>query len=187
MSVARRLRIAPIKLRGQLQPIVLDSDGRILDGRNRFAACKLADVEPKFSTYEGDDPDGYALAVNISRRHMTKGQQAIVVARAVFESNTELSRVEREMKAKQYGISPSRIAYALVILEFATDLADEVLAASALLDFFPTSPNALRSPCHGFLAVPPATYRTATESAERLAVLDEIAREHRLAQQLAAL
>lgn len=120
-----------IKLRGQLQPIVLDSDGRILDGRNRFAACKLADVEPKFSTYEGDDPDGYALAVNISRRHMTKGQQAIVVARAVFESNTELSRVEREMKAKQYGISPSRIAYALVILEFATDLADEVLAGGA--------------------------------------------------------
>jgi len=61
---------------------------------------------------------------------MTKGQQAIVVARAVFESNTELSRAEREMKAKQYGISPSRIAYALVILEFATDLADEVLAGS---------------------------------------------------------
>jgi hypothetical protein len=30
-------------------------------------------------------------------------------------------------------------------------------------------------------------YRTATESAERLAVLDEIAREHRLAQELAAL
>lgn len=50
-------------------------------------------------------PTGYALAVNISRRHMTKGQQAIVVARAVFESNTELSRAEREMKAKQYGIS----------------------------------------------------------------------------------
>ena len=157
MSAARRLRIAPIKLRGQLQPIVLDSDGRILDGRNRFAACKLADVEPKFSTYEGDDPDGYALAVNISRRHMTKGQQAIVVARSCLVSKQKLRDAEAA-----HGINKARIAQANVILEFATDLADEVLAASALLDFFPTSPNALRSPCHGFLAVPPATYRTTT-------------------------
>ena len=72
-----------IKVRGQLQPIVLDKAGEaILDGRNRFAACKLAGVKPEFVTYDGDDPDGYALAVNIVRRNMTKGQQAIVVAKA---------------------------------------------------------------------------------------------------------
>lgn len=115
-----------IKLRGQLQPIVLDSDGRILDGRNRFAACKLADVEPKFSTYEGDDPDGYALAVNISRRHMTKGQQAIVVARSCLVSKQKLRDAEAA-----HGINKARIAQANVILEFATDLADEVLAGGA--------------------------------------------------------
>lgn len=29
----------------------------------------------EFVTYDGDDPDGYALAVNIARRHLTKGQR----------------------------------------------------------------------------------------------------------------
>src|SRR5687767_89338 len=76
-----------IKQRGLLQPIVLDGEGRVLDGRNRLAACRLAGVEPTFETYGGDDPDGYALSTNINRRHMTKGQQAMVAARARFVSN----------------------------------------------------------------------------------------------------
>lgn len=41
---------------GQLQPIVLDSSGRILDGRNRLRACELAEVEPEYITYSGTNP-----------------------------------------------------------------------------------------------------------------------------------
>lgn len=71
-----------IKVRGLLQPIVLDADGRVLDGRNRLAACEIAGAEPWFQTYDGDDPDGYALAVNIARRHLTTGARAIIAAKA---------------------------------------------------------------------------------------------------------
>jgi len=63
--------------RGLLHPVVLDADGWILDGRNRYATCELARVEPRFETYDGDDPAGYALAANIQRRNLTKGQQAM--------------------------------------------------------------------------------------------------------------
>lgn len=42
------------------------------DGRNRYAACQLAGIEPTFTTYDGDDPDGYALAANGQRRDLTK-------------------------------------------------------------------------------------------------------------------
>jgi ParB/RepB/Spo0J family partition protein len=121
-----------IKLRGQLQPIVLDKpkpEGAILDGRNRFAACELAGVEPEFVVYEGDDPDGYALAVNISRRHMTKGQQAIVVARACL-----VSRQTIRDAAKQHGMSNQRVGQANVILDFAPDLVDDILGGSGKFD-----------------------------------------------------
>ena len=52
------------------RPIVLDVEGRILDGRNRYAACEKAGVKPAFVNYAGKDPHGYALAVNKHRRHM---------------------------------------------------------------------------------------------------------------------
>ena len=71
--------VADIKERGLALPIEL-YDGKILDGRNRYAACKLADYEPLFETYTRDDPAGYALAVNITRRNLTKGQQAMTMA-----------------------------------------------------------------------------------------------------------
>jgi hypothetical protein len=43
-----------IKENGLLYPIVLDKENQILDGRNRYAACKLVQVEPRFDTYAGD-------------------------------------------------------------------------------------------------------------------------------------
>lgn len=72
--------VEDIKERGLLQPIVLDSEGRILDGRNRYAACQLAGVEPQFTTYDGPDPDGYALSVNVARRHLGTGPRAMITA-----------------------------------------------------------------------------------------------------------
>lgn len=70
-----------IAANGLLSPITLDGDGRILEGRNRHAACLAAKVEPTFATYEGDDPLGFILSMNDRRRHMTKGARAIVIAR----------------------------------------------------------------------------------------------------------
>ncbi|WP_317453658.1 ParB N-terminal domain-containing protein [Streptomyces sp. CBMA152] len=119
-----------IKQRGLLQLIVLDPQGRILDGRNRLAACERAGVEPEFTTYDGDDPDGYAVSVNITRRHLTKGQQAMVIAksRAVLSQNTM-----RGIAADQK-ISASRVAYAATVLQHAPDLADAVTAGAMSLD-----------------------------------------------------
>lgn len=60
---------------GLLQPVVL-YEGKILDGRNRARACELAGVDIKTTKYEGDDPIGYALALNEKRRHLTSSQRA---------------------------------------------------------------------------------------------------------------
>src|SRR5258708_4749494 len=120
---------ADIAERGLLAPIMLDAEGRILDGRNREAACKIAKVTPAFEAYEGDDPAGYALAVNIQRRNLTKGQQAMIVAKARLETKQPV-----RLAAESAGLKANRVAYASTVLEFAPDLADAVTAGAAGLD-----------------------------------------------------
>ena len=64
---------------GQLVPVWI-YDGMILDGRNRYAACKMAGIEPKTQTYTGDEPTAFAVSMNDKRRHMNKGQLAAIGA-----------------------------------------------------------------------------------------------------------
>lgn len=119
---------ADIKARGQIQPIVLDAEGRILDGRNRFAACAIAGVEPEFTTYDGEDPDGYALAVNIARRHLTTGARAIIAAKAARLDGSTKSGTARELD-----INKNRLTEAGLVLDWAPDLAPAVVAGDRAL------------------------------------------------------
>ncbi len=119
-----------IKQRGLLHPIVLDSDGLILDGRNRHAACVLAGVEPEFVTYDGADADGYALAVNGQRRNMTKGQRASIGG-LFLKNNPE--RTQEEI-ARALGVSRSQLAYAVIVHTHAPDLAVLVLSGAKPLN-----------------------------------------------------
>lgn len=118
-----------IKQRGLLQPIVLDADGRVLDGRNRLAACAIAGVKPEFSIYEGDDPQGFALAVNIQRRSLTKGQQAMVITQAGAFSGKTVRGAARAAE-----VSAARLSFAKTVLDFAPDLADAVAAGTRQLN-----------------------------------------------------
>lgn len=68
-----------IRKNGQLVPVWL-YEGKILDGRNRWAACKIAGVEPKTKEYTGDEPTAFAVSLNDRRRHMNKGALAAVAA-----------------------------------------------------------------------------------------------------------
>lgn len=121
---------ADIAERGLLHPIVLDGEGRLLDGRNRLAACERAEIEPEFETYGGDDPDGYALSVNIRRRSLTKGQQAMLTAKAEDVSGRNTMRGI----ATERGLSAAGIAKASTIVQHAPDLVDQVISGALGLD-----------------------------------------------------
>ncbi len=56
-------------------------DGMILDGRNRFEACKRASVEPRFDHPENiESPTVYVVSKNLHRRHLTVSQRAAIGA-----------------------------------------------------------------------------------------------------------
>ena len=74
-----------IRDNGQLDPITLTSDGTLLDGRNRLAACELAGVEPKFDTYDGD-PVAFIVGKNATRRQLSAGQRAMAIAIGLWET-----------------------------------------------------------------------------------------------------
>jgi len=115
---------ADIGERGLLQPIVLDAEGQVLDGRNRLAACKIAKIEPAFTTYNGNDPEGYAIAVNVERRSLSQGQKAIIIARAN-------KRYRRNTFSE---VSKQRVSHARTVLEYAPDLVDAVVSGARSLD-----------------------------------------------------
>jgi|ERR1700730_9358247 hypothetical protein len=64
-----------IKVRGLLAPI-LTYQGAILDGRNRWVACRMAGVEPTTIEYTEADPVGSIRSFNILRRHLTTAERA---------------------------------------------------------------------------------------------------------------
>lgn len=73
--------VESIKNLGLLQPVVLDSEGRVLDGRNRLAACEVAGVEPTFITHAPPEGEAdYAFAVNFARRDLTDDQRVAIAA-----------------------------------------------------------------------------------------------------------
>jgi hypothetical protein len=69
--------VASIRDDGLENPIVT-LEGKVLDGRNRDLACTNAQVTPTYVEYEGDDPLGYVLRTNLTRRHLTTSQRALV-------------------------------------------------------------------------------------------------------------
>jgi hypothetical protein len=74
---------ADIATHGLREPIWLHRDGRILDGRNRNAACDLAGIEPTYRTWEGDENDlvAFVVSLNLHRRHLSESQRAMVAAK----------------------------------------------------------------------------------------------------------
>ncbi len=72
--------VADIRAYGLRQKIIL-FEGMILDGRNRYAACLEAGIEPRFEVFNGADPLAFVVSLNLQRRHLSELQRAIVAAK----------------------------------------------------------------------------------------------------------
>ena len=105
-----------IKAHGLHEKIVLctgpTGELMLLDGRHRLQACRMAGVEPELSTYSGDDPVGFALSANLTRRHLNESQRAAIAVRAkrLLEASANVhsedlaARVAKELKVSRRSV-----------------------------------------------------------------------------------
>jgi len=110
-------------------------DGQILDGRNRYRCCLLAQIAPRFREVRVDDPVAYVISKNLHRRHLTPTQISMVGARArehydreakerqkrkpadsVQENLPEQKGQARDQAAKAVGVSGRTIDFATKVL-----------------------------------------------------------------------
>jgi ParB-like chromosome segregation protein Spo0J len=85
-----------IALNGLQQPI-WTFEGQILDGRNRWAACQIVNVECRTVEYTGDDPLGFVISLNLHRRQLSASQLAMlgVEVEAMRAKCSEKTKSER--------------------------------------------------------------------------------------------
>jgi ParB-like chromosome segregation protein Spo0J len=101
---------ADIKLNDLHQPIVR-YQGKILDGNNRYRACELVKIAPKFADFNGDDAAArnYVISANIYRRHLSPDQRRDIIAALLKADPTQSNRqVAEQAKASHVTVGAVR-------------------------------------------------------------------------------
>lgn len=118
--------VEDIKANGLRESVVLDSEGRLIDGRHRLAACKRLGIEPKITTYEGDAV-AYVISTNLHRRHLTDEQRVAAAAMLANLSKGQTTATTddattQEAAAKLFGVSSRAIRMAKAAAEKAPEV-----------------------------------------------------------------
>lgn len=142
-----------IASRGQLEPISLDAEGRLIDGRNRLAACELATVTPTFTTLAlaGDTEIAeYINARNAQRRNVSTGQKAMAVAEQLAAQGKRKNGRWQRGSVSATNVADDRDAWrkhmerAGLVLDYAPELTDQVIAGTITLNEAATMAEQLR-------------------------------------------
>lgn len=131
-----------IRENGLRNPITLDAEGLILDGRNRYAACERAGVTPETVVYDGEDVAAFVLSANVARRHQSTGSRAMSTALVLADAGKRQGgRWERDALSGTGDTgrtSDTEWARAMskagVVLDHAPDLAEQVVDGTLALD-----------------------------------------------------
>ncbi|MFO0427667.1 MAG: ParB/RepB/Spo0J family partition protein [Planctomyces sp.] len=125
-----------IRANGLRQPIVIDDNDEILDGRNRAAACAIAGVTPVYEPFIGSDAEklAFVVSLNLHRRHLTTSQLAMVAEKLAglkhgqkkSDSGVPLSQATQTEAATLLNVSVDSVKQARKVRKKATP---EVIAA----------------------------------------------------------
>ncbi len=113
-----------IRKHGLRVPIVRYG-GLILDGRNRYLACRRAGIEPHYRDLdEGIDPISYVVSENLHRRHLSESQRSMVAEklanmrqgeRTDLEPSANVPKVSQREAADRLNVGERSVRYAAVV------------------------------------------------------------------------
>ena len=122
-----------IKKNGLRQNIMI-FEGKILDGRNRFRACKAVGEELRTIEFLGTDPYEYVTAQNLLRRHISPTQRALIaaeMAKMKHGGDRKSEQTKNQVANLQLDISRAEAAKKLNVSPRSVDSAIQVLSKGA--------------------------------------------------------
>lgn len=96
------LFVNDISAKGQLVPILMHN-GTMLDGRNRYAACKVVKRPPVFVEFDGSEHTAteYIISLNARRRHLTEDRVVAICAEALPHYRKEAAERKKAAQFKK--------------------------------------------------------------------------------------
>jgi hypothetical protein len=115
--------VADIRANG-LRDATLHED-KILDGRNRYRACRDAGVEPRFESPDIDDPLAFVIGKNALRRHLNESQRSMAAAKVANMRQGERTdlpskgrkSISQNNAAKLFNVGTSSVQRAVVVIK----------------------------------------------------------------------
>lgn len=101
-------------------------EGKIIDGRNRYNACREVEVEPQFRAWEGKAAGlvPFVVSLNLHRRHLNESQRAMIAARLATMrqgERTDLPSIDGKLSqtaaAQMLNVSESSVERARKVTE----------------------------------------------------------------------
>lgn len=132
--------VQDVRQHGVREPVTLDATGRLLDGRNRYAAAKLAGIECPTVIHTGTEAAAVALitSANMRRRHLDVPQRAMIAARLlIFAENSgaasrDAARATERRTAEAAGIGRATLQRAKVVAAQGTPEVQAAVEAGAV-------------------------------------------------------
>jgi hypothetical protein len=135
--------VASIKA-GGLRDAITIHDGAVIDGRNRQRACEAAGIDARYEPLPSDaDPLQFVLDRNLTRRHLTESQRAMVAAKIANmkqgdNSNAQICATSQNEVAARLNVSKRSVQSAakvrdggVIELQQAVERGDVAVSAAA--------------------------------------------------------
>jgi protein gp37 len=131
-----------VKEYGFLHPVSVNANRALLDGRNRVQVAAALRAEPSIRIIDPPDELAYVFSENVSRRHLTPGQRAIIAEKLANMPSGGDRRstsgnplmITREQAAERIGTTPHAITQIRTIKEWAPAAIEEIAAGKINLE-----------------------------------------------------